>query len=600
MHVTCQIAHDIAPVADRFHIHNPAFLPGGLLDCCQIIALFRSIVFHDLAPQQYLETFGDGAVRHQIIRLPRAMDALPVRGQSQAWHDHMDVRMIEHFPRPGVQHGGEPGRLVIARTIGHQPLVPEVEGFERVAHGVKQEAIEPSLVRVTNRTQFFGQCEGEHVIAGVEQFALLPLRPFVLLVLVALRTGAVVATVIMQALPLAGCTLIDLRAQRRRATCPHRRRRTMVRGGQQIRLAPGKGVPMPVKYLDRHPQDSSRNGDRGEHPTASNLDVELHDDSEGNERIPKTLDEALDLLMEGLTDEDRKIINNLGDDYAALVHHGAGMGLRNSGGLWVGDSPLKRYFTRLGIFHADNMSGIINVAFSRRVRGKPIELNRLVQDCRDGWEKEDVIAPLDLICPHCHKEMLTDYAGPGHSKAHPERVYFYGGCPCGHHFYFYHQDGWLEGRPEYGEQDGADGLLDLASSHEDVGDYAAALTDYEKALRLNPKSEWVSNDVAWFLATTPAPAFRDGKRSLALAQNAVKIADQPEPRILDTLAASYAATGDFKSATAILEQAISLTSDDSLRSKFSTRLGLYKASTPYISPPASAPKGEQVIPPNDR
>jgi tetratricopeptide (TPR) repeat protein len=354
-----------------------------------------------------------------------------------------------------------------------------------------------------------------------------------------------------------------------------------------------------VVGCDRRPQDSSRNGNRGEHPTAINSDVELHDDSEESERIPKTLDEAVDLLMEGLTDEDRKIINNLGDDYAALVHRGAGMGMRNSWGLW-GDSPLKRYFIRLGIFHADNMSGIISVAFSRRVRGKPIELNQLVQNCRDSWEKEDIIAPLDLICPHCHKEMPTDYAGAGHSKGYPDRVYFYGRCPSGHNFYFYHKDGWLEGWPEYGEQDGADGLLDLASSHEEVGDYTAALTDYEKALKLNPKSERAANNLAWFLATTPAPALRNGKRSLALAQDAVKIAGQPEPDILDTLAASYAATGDFKSAVAILEQAISLTSDDSLRSKLSSRLGLYEASTPYISPPASAPKGEQAVTPNDR
>ncbi|MCX6879714.1 MAG: tetratricopeptide repeat protein [Verrucomicrobia bacterium] len=346
-----------------------------------------------------------------------------------------------------------------------------------------------------------------------------------------------------------------------------------------------------VVGCDRRPQESSRNDGQGEQPSASDLDAEGHDDSEGRERIPETLDEALDLMMAGLTDEDRNLINEAGDDYATMVHHGAGMAMRNSWGLW-GDSPLERYFTRLGIYHADDMSGIINQAFSRRVRGKPIELEKLVRHYREYWEKEDTIAPLDLNCPHCHKEMLVNYMGAGRSKDHPDRVYFCGMCPGGHNFYFYHKEGWLEGWPEHGEQDGVEGLLDLASSHEEIGDYAAALTDYEKALKLNRKSESALNNFAWFLATTPAPALRDGKRSIALAQDAVKIAGQSEPDILDTLAASYAATGDFKSAVAILEQAISLSRNDSQRSGYSERMVLYKASKPFISLAASVPKSK--------
>jgi hypothetical protein len=160
-----------------------------------------------------------------------------------------------------------------------------------------------------------------------------------------------------------------------------------------------------------------------------------------DQRIPATLNEALDLMMTGLTDEDRKFVEDAGDDYATSVHFGGGMGMRNSWGLW-GDSPLSRYFARLGIYHADDKSAIINEAFSRRVRGKEIELEKLVQYYRAYWAEQDTVAPLDLACPHCSKEMVTGYMGKGGSEAHPERIYFYGNCPDGEVFRFYHKDGW--------------------------------------------------------------------------------------------------------------------------------------------------------------
>ena len=50
----------------------------------------------------------------------------------------------------------------------------------------------------------------------------------------------------VQALPLAGCTMIYLRAQRRRATCPHRRRRTMVDEGLHLLLAQQRRAGHPV------------------------------------------------------------------------------------------------------------------------------------------------------------------------------------------------------------------------------------------------------------------------------------------------------------------------------------------------------------------
>ena len=166
------------------------------------------------------------------------------------------------------------------------------------------------------------------------------------------------------------------------------------------------------------------------------------DEVVADDPIPKTLDEALDLMMEGLSDEDRKFIEDAGEEYASFAHFGSGMGMRNSWGLW-GDSPLTRYFARLGIFHADDMSAIINDAFSRRVRGKDIQLDKLVKYYHDYWEKEDTVAPLDLKSPIDGREMVISYMGGGVSKTHPEKIYFLGTCPDGEEFLFYHKDGWL-------------------------------------------------------------------------------------------------------------------------------------------------------------
>jgi len=183
--------------------------------------------------------------------------------------------------------------------------------------------------------------------------------------------------------------------------------------------------------------------------------AQVDDEAPGSERVPTTIDEALNLMMEGLTEKDRTFIENAGDDDATVAHFGGGMGMRNSWGLW-GDSPLSRSFSRLGIYHADDMSAIINEAFSRRVRGKDIELDELVQYYRDYWEEEDIIAPLDLGCPHCAREMVIGYMGEDVSKPHPERVYFSGTCPDEQEFLFYHKDGWQQAETVNSEQSGAD------------------------------------------------------------------------------------------------------------------------------------------------
>jgi hypothetical protein len=111
--------------------------------------------------------------------------------------------------------------------------------------------------------------------------------------------------------------------------------------------------------------------------------------------------------------------------------------------VYVPHSPLKRFFLRLGVYHGNDMWGIINRSLSRKVRDKPIELEEQVTELRAYWAEQDIVAPLNLKCPHCEKEMHINYEREGVSAVHPKRVYFSGYCPDGPVFYFYHKDGWL-------------------------------------------------------------------------------------------------------------------------------------------------------------
>ncbi len=126
---------------------------------------------------------------------------------------------------------------------------------------------------------------------------------------------------------------------------------------------------------------------------------------------------------------------------------------------------------------------------------------------------------------------------------------------------------------EYGEQDVAQGLsmleqLAAESNFEAIVRLARIHTDgehvpvdYRKALAYLEQASVVSkmdllNEFAWFLATCPDETIRDGRRALEYAQLAVGIYESAGR--VDTLAAAYAAVGDFEQARFHQQQAIEL------------------------------------------
>ena len=74
------------------------------------------------------------------------------------------------------------------------------------------------------------------------------------------------------------------------------------------------------------------------------------------------------------------------DEFTAKAHFGIGMWLRNNWRLW-GDSRLSKYFNDLGIFHPDDMSGIILTSYHRYLLGQDIKLEEQVSYYKEYWKK---------------------------------------------------------------------------------------------------------------------------------------------------------------------------------------------------------------------
>jgi tetratricopeptide (TPR) repeat protein len=119
------------------------------------------------------------------------------------------------------------------------------------------------------------------------------------------------------------------------------------------------------------------------------------------------------------------------------------------------------------------------------------------------------------------------------------------------------------------------------------GHRAQGIEQLEAAVRLRPTWELAINDLAWHLATTDgAPA--DAQRALELATSVNRDSKSDKASHLDTLAAAYAATGQYQQAVTTAEQAreAAIAADDiSFATRIESRRQLYAAGKPYRAQP---------------
>lgn len=89
-------------------------------------------------------------------------------------------------------------------------------------------------------------------------------------------------------------------------------------------------------------------------------------------------------------------------------------------------------------------------------------------------------------------------------------------------------------------------------------EYGKALADCDTAIHLKSASALGYNQRAWLLATCPDAKYRDGARAVEAARRACQLSSWKQGSYIDTLAAAYAAAGDFMRAVQYERQALAV------------------------------------------
>ena len=103
---------------------------------------------------------------------------------------------------------------------------------------------------------------------------------------------------------------------------------------------------------------------------------------------PTTLSECFTCLDDIFKDSQDSEWFKSSDEDDAIVqsHHGLGQWIRNNWGLWSLESSLNQYFKKLGLNHADDMSGVILTSYHRHINKKELELDEQIKFYIDFWK----------------------------------------------------------------------------------------------------------------------------------------------------------------------------------------------------------------------
>ena len=109
---------------------------------------------------------------------------------------------------------------------------------------------------------------------------------------------------------------------------------------------------------------------------------ETVDDSLNNNHIPKDIEGCIVLLDSMLDDSTKMEIKEMSkSSFSAEAHLGLGLWIRNNWGLWKGGS-LATYFNELGVYHPDEISGIILNCYYNHLKDLDIDLKGEVEKDR--------------------------------------------------------------------------------------------------------------------------------------------------------------------------------------------------------------------------
>lgn len=131
----------------------------------------------------------------------------------------------------------------------------------------------------------------------------------------------------------------------------------------------------------------------------------------------------------------------------------------------------------------------------------------------------------------------------------------------------------------------AETLNDLGAALLRAGQQAEAVNQFRRVLELRPGWKTVMNNLAWTLATSDDPELRDPADAVRLAEQLTRGIANPPHYALDTLAAAYAASGQYEKAVQMAEQAVRQATHENVDpeslNQVQDRLRLYQQHQPY-------------------
>jgi tetratricopeptide (TPR) repeat protein len=130
----------------------------------------------------------------------------------------------------------------------------------------------------------------------------------------------------------------------------------------------------------------------------------------------------------------------------------------------------------------------------------------------------------------------------------------------------------------------ADAHYNLGNTLLQMGRPSEAVAQYKRTLELNPDDTETMNNMAWILATWPESLFRDGAKSVELAERADTLTKKASPVISATLAAAYAETGRFPDAVKTAQRAMQLALNEGNNARaesIQTQLAMYESGAPF-------------------
>src|SRR5207247_5795327 len=116
------------------------------------------------------------------------------------------------------------------------------------------------------------------------------------------------------------------------------------------------------------------------------------------------------------------------------------------------------------------------------------------------------------------------------------------------------------------------------------GQIAEAIRQFREAVSLKSDSGPALVGLAWLLATVPDSSLRDVPEALRLAERAAELSDRRDPRVLDLLAAAYAASGEFDRAVATAQAALDLKPPEPIAAAIRDRQQLHKQRQALVAP----------------